>query len=205
MKLELSPITIVRYAIPGCVGVFCLFILPCAFFNVTILMELNTGSGLIFMGVATITLGYLLDIFQVYRFTFGYRKGSREIDKEIAEILNADIGYSKVYLSRVANHEEKNEGNICILHTKWIMAQKCTFIFYLSFSIWIVLLTLSVKEVIEMSHKICLIISLICLILGIRLNQLCVHEQKRMQKSYIDYMKRNISLFANSEDIKMAE
>lgn len=205
MKIELSPITIVRYAVPGCVGILFLFIVPCSFLNAEILRELNTGSGLIYMGVATLVLGYLLDIFKVYKFTFGYERGSKEIDKEIAQILNTDVDYSKVYLARAANHEEKNEGNICILHAKWVMAQKCTFIFYLTFLIWVLFFVLSINEIIEINYMICLGISFICLFLGVRLNRMCVYEQKRIRKSYIDYIKRNKSIFVSEFDSKGAK
>lgn len=205
MKIELSPITIVRYAVPGCVGVLFLFILPCSFLNTEILRELNTVSGLIIMGIATLVLGYLLDAFKVYKLTFGYKRWSKEIDKEITQILNTDINYAKVYLARAANHEEKNEGNICILHAKWVMAQKCTFIFYLTFFIWVLLFFLSIKEIIEINYIICLTISFICIILGIRLNRICIYEQKRIQKSYVEYIKRNKSLFASKSDVKGAK
>lgn len=102
MKFELSLTTIVRYAIPGCVGVACLFVLPCGVFNPTILEKLNTGSGIIVLGVASITLGYLFDTLKVYRLTIGYKRGQKELQKELCDKFSILPGQCKTFLSRVA-------------------------------------------------------------------------------------------------------
>lgn len=200
MKFEVSLTTIVRYAIPGFVGIACLFVLPFCVFEPSVLEKLNTGSGIIVVGVSAVTLGYLLDILKVYRLTIGYKRGQIELHNELSKRFKIPPAQCKTLLSRVASNEEKNDGSISILHSKWVMAQKCTFIFYLTAIVWVLIFVLSLRKIVEVNIVVCIVIAASCLVVGIRLNHMCRIEQTRIKNAYLDYAVRNQSiLFQKTE------
>lgn len=193
MKMDI-PITltmIVRYILPGAITLMLFVFLPGMVFTVDFFDKVLNISAVILFLVLSIIFGYLLDLLKISRITFGYKKGRSEMIETISNEFKVNKSESLSLLSKAANMEEKEEGDIFVVHTKWVMATKCVFIFYLSFLVWLGLTVLTVVGYLNGSYIICLAISLLSLIIGARLNYAATLEQKRLTRSYIHYIKSN--------------
>lgn len=191
MNLPITLTMVVRYILPGTMTLMLFVFLPGIVFSVDFIERVLNISGVILALVLGVLLGYLLDLLKISRLTFGYKKVRAELINSISDAFNIEKGESLALLSKAANMEEKEEGDIFVIHTKWVMSTKCVFVFYLSFIVWVILFVLSLIGLIGGNFVICLCISLISLIIGIRLNYAAILEQKRLTRSYIHYIKSN--------------
>ena len=205
MKIEYSIESLMRFGISGALFVLLDIIAPMTLLASDILKKINSAHGIILLGVFCLMCGYLLDCLKIHRFNFGYGKAKDVFFMRIALMdgwkrkkqkngkhevpFNRTKAYEKAIgsFTKAIQQEKKQSSDIFSLHTKNVMAQKCTAIFYSSIISWPLVAIFSQGQHI----KIVLMVIAGCIAIGFRMNYMSWQEQKRIDYLYLDYIERH--------------
>jgi hypothetical protein len=185
--------TFVRYVLSGFNFILFVIVLPIIYFSPDLIRQLFSEASIIGVLFLSISIGYLLDILKIYRFTPNYNKTKIAFWNDIAKVLGVPIEEAPSYFAIATNlWDAYSTYNLERRASEWIHIFTSANILILSSSIW---LGITIKEYLGSGLSNNLIIPigavLAFLLFGLRLLKVGRDEIDKDDKEFLLILKAN--------------
>ncbi len=198
-KISISQI--IWYFLPGLALLTFLFF-TLGVLNLELFIKIIDTIGLFGTIFMSLIFGSIMDGLRLYRIRPGYFKIKKEFHNEISNILGPELNpyYTFWKLSKFASNNGYEQ--IPFLHSFWIFLAQLTFLCWIAVSFWLFItiyllfckpniLLLGYEIVYPYNFLICLGITILFLVIGIRILFSSIEDQMKTNSMFLDLAKEH--------------